>query len=122
MSTKFTDGPAAGKVLALRRIPMPLFLRVVKAPDGTIDALDQAGDAPGQDETIFVYRKASSGGNALVDGRDPKTGKRFGYACEICTYALNETQPDDTTARDKAAWPAWCKAEYERMNGVTARQ
>lgn len=114
--TKFTNGPAAGKVLELLRMPMPLFLRVTKAQDGTIDALDQLDDTPRDDEELFLYRKARDDGTVHVDGRDKK-GKRFGKWYNCCTYTLHETQPDQATMRDGALWPAWCKAEFARLKG-----
>ena len=112
--TRFNKGPADGKMLELLRMPMPLFLRVTKTADGTIDALDKLDDAPAKDEELFVYVKSESQGTVHLDGRD-KHGKRFGKWMECCTYTLHERQPDDSTMRDQEKWAAWCKAEYEAM-------
>jgi len=106
--TKFTDGPAAGKILPLARMPMPLFLRVVK-DGGDIDALDQADDEPKAGEELFAYRKASSDGTVHVDGRD-KNGKRFGRWYESCTYALCDNQPSQEVMRGTDSWREWCMA------------
>ena len=115
--TSFSDGPAAGKVLELLRMPMPFFLRITKTPDGTIDALDQLDDVPRDDEELFVYVKTEDRGTVHLDGRDKK-GKRFGKWYNPCTYALHEPQPSQETMRGKDAWPAWCKAEYEKRKAV----
>lgn len=111
--SQLLDGPAKGTSLSLGR--SPYFLRVVRAPDGKWDALDQLDDTPEPDEEIHVYRLASEPVTAHVDGRDPQTGKRFGRWLSIGTYVLHLTQPDDRTARDKAAWQEWCVEEGRRI-------
>jgi len=62
---RFLDGPAEGVTLFLRSAPE--VLRVVRAEDGTWDALDQPGDEPRPGETVFVYRREGRGGVAMVD-------------------------------------------------------
>ena len=52
---RFLDGPAEGVRLELRAAPEAL--RVVIDHTGTWDALDQPGDEPRADETVFVYRR-----------------------------------------------------------------
>ncbi len=101
----FLDGPAAGQRLTLRRAPM--FLRVVCDAKGKWDALDQLDDKPAKDEAIHVYRVDQIEGGAFVDGRDPKTGKRWGCYMQMGTYKHWPEQPDDATLRDKAKWQAW---------------
>lgn len=111
--TRFTDGPAAGKTLCLRRAPV--FLRVVI--DGEdIDALDQLDDKPEPNEKLYVYIRDGDAGSVHIDGRDPKTGKRFGRWMMTAKYKLYATQPDDATLRDFAKWSEWCHAEWKRLN------
>lgn len=112
--SKFLNGPAAGQFLSLGR--SPYFLRAVRVPGGKWDALDQLDDTPAPNEEIHVYRIASEPMTAHVDGRDPKTGKRFGRWMSIADYLLHDEQPDDRTARDKAAWQAWCADQAKKIN------
>jgi hypothetical protein len=110
----FIDGPAHGKTLMLKRAPV--FLRVTLAhynqEEVQIDALDRLDDKPDTTESLFAYRLVKHEGNAFVDGRDPKTGKRWGSATAIATYRLVETQPDDATMRNYDSWKAWCEATW----------
>jgi hypothetical protein len=107
--TKFLNGPAAGIVLSLSRSPR--FLRVVFSLTDGWDALDQLEDIPKPNEKIFVYQIAYTPFVMHVDGRDPKTGKRFGRWVSSAPYKLHAEQPDDATARDKLAWKAWCETQ-----------
>ncbi len=113
MST-FLNGPAEGTNLTLGR--SPYFLRVVRTPEGKWDALDQLDDTPSPDEEIHVYRIASEPMTSHVDGRDPKTGKRFGRWMSIADYVFHDEQPDDRTARYKAAWQEWCADQGKKIN------
>lgn len=115
----FQDGPAKDKILELLRMPMPLFLRVVRDSKGVIDALDQLDDTPAEDEELFAYVKIKDNGTVHIDCRDKK-GKRFGRWYNPCTYALHEPQPDQQTMRDSAAWQTWCKDEYAKRTQVPA--
>ena len=113
--SKFLNGPAAGTNLSLGR--SPYFLRAVRAPGKTWDALDQLDDEPAPNEEIHVYRLASEPMNAHVDGRDPKNGKRFGRWMSIADYVLHDEQPDDPTARDKQSWQQWCADQAKKITG-----
>jgi hypothetical protein len=62
---RFIDGPAQGVTLLLRAAPE--VLRVVRAEDGTWDALDQPGDEPRAGEEVFVYRREGRAGVAMLD-------------------------------------------------------
>jgi hypothetical protein len=106
--SKFIDGPAKGQNLTLGS--SPYFLRAVKDPRGKWDALDKLDDEPALEEEIHVYRLVSEPITAHVDGRNPTTGKRYGKWMSIADYALHSEQPDDATARNKAAWQEWCAA------------
>lgn len=106
--SNFIDGPAKGVTLSLSRAPV--FLRVVLA-NGKWDALDQLSDTPRPEEAIFVYRRKTDPITAHIDGRDPKTGKRFANWMSIADYLFHHTQPDDKTLRDTAAWQAWCHSQ-----------
>ncbi len=102
--TTFQDGPAKDTVLVLGRAP--LYLRVVKDGD-KIDALDKLDDRPEANETIHVYKRVGEPGMAHMDGRDPKTGKRFGRTCVIARYAIC-AGPGDGVCRNNSQWQAWC--------------
>ncbi|HXJ41722.1 MAG TPA: hypothetical protein VNH18_20770, partial [Bryobacteraceae bacterium] len=132
---KFLDGPCAGASLNLQRCP--ILLRVTSKPKpnarcGTgnaglqFDALDQLGDTALPEETIYVYILHKKEGSAFVDGRDPKTGKRFGYVAQVGVYRFYEDRPDDEggdkgfpgavqppdeVMRDNAKWMEWCKGQ-----------
>ncbi len=108
--TRFLDGPAAGQTLMLGRAPV--YLRVVKGE--TWDALDQIGDTPNDDETVHVYRLVKTAGIMHVDGRDKKTGKRFGNWYTIAEYELAPEQPDDVTMRDTLMWQTWAAQQTWR--------
>ena len=109
----FIDGPAEGVHLSLQRIVF--FLRVVRGTDGKWDALDQPSDLPAPSEAIWVYRHNKTEGSAFVDGRDQKTGKRWGRVEHIASYRLHEIQPDDAAMRDNAAWTKWCHEQPEAV-------
>lgn len=105
--TKFEDGPAAGVTLMLRRLPMPIFLRVVVNRYGekkTWDALDKLDDEPAAGEDIYVYRKASSQGSVHLCMRGGRGG-----TFEQCTYRFVEPQPDNHTLRNQKEWQEWCQ-------------
>lgn len=117
MSVKLLDGPAAGVCLALRRAP--LFLRVVQdkyantdAGQREWDALDKTTDVPRPGETVYAYRQISHYGTAMVDGRDPKTGRRWGTCTQIATYRFIEQQPDQAALRDNARWREWVEQTH----------
>lgn len=107
--TKFTNGPAAGVVLSLRRAP--LFLRVTKerySDKPLWDALDQLSDEPKPSEDLIAYARTSFDGHVHIR-RDRKAGGSGFFA--MATYALVEQQPDDATMRDAAKWREWCQAQ-----------
>lgn len=110
--TKFEDGPAAGKVLQLRRAP--LFLRVVQDSRGEFDGLDQPGDVPRPDETVMVYVKASSDGIIHLDSRN-KDGQPNGRWFPLSTYTLFAEQPEDAVVRNNETWAAWALAHAAEM-------
>lgn len=98
--TKFEDGPASGKVLALRRAP--LLLRVVRDREtGAIDALDQLADEPKASEEVIVYVQTENRGMVHIN-----RGRHGSGWFTIATYKLHEPQPDQVTVRG-ALWPAW---------------
>lgn len=103
--TSFTNGPAQGQHLMLKRAP--LFLRVVEAA-GKFDALDQLSDEPESGERLFAYRQVGEPGMVHLN-----RGRGHGGFYTIATYTLVAPQPDDATMRDTAAWQAWCKRQVE---------
>ncbi len=108
--TRFVDGPAAGVSLDLRRLP--IFLRVVRDPEGKWDALDQLTDVPAPDEALVAYRKiAGSESSGFLDYTDKKTGRRCGRTFVAAKYAVVTEQPDDATMRDASKWREWCQEQ-----------
>jgi hypothetical protein len=108
--TTFSNGPAAGQVLNLRRAP--LFLRLVQDLAGAWDALDQLHDTPRPDETIVVYRLVSNDGPIHLNMRG-RQGRRCGGTFQRATYAVVEEQPDDATLRTTASWRQWAQGQAE---------
>ncbi len=104
----FHDGPHGGKHLSLQRAPF--LLRVVVDQAGNLDALDQLADTPRPGETITVYRRISDPMTVHIDGKDPKTGRRWGRWEQSANYRLAKVQPDDLEARDSARWRTWAQA------------
>jgi hypothetical protein len=121
--TKFIDGPASHVVLELQR--SPLFLRVVhdttyatavcKKARREWDALDLLTDTPRLGEKVYVYVKVSDDGTVHVDGRDAKTGKRFGRWLSMATYKLFDPQPPDATTRNTKLWQEWAHVQAAKM-------
>jgi len=112
MHTTFIDGPAKGEVLSLAR--SPILLRVVNVGDH-FDALDQLDDLASSNESITVYRLTAEPSVCFIDGRDPKTGRRWGVRLSVGTYAVLPEQPDDATLRDNQKWRAWCVAKMDLL-------
>lgn len=106
--THFLDGPAAGVKLILQRAPQ--YLRVVRDPAGTWDALDQLDDAPDPGEVVFAYRMKSFDGSAHYCGRDAK-GRRFGRWERSATYEFIQPQPEPVWLSTTPHWRAWVEAE-----------
>lgn len=98
--TTFTDGPAKGQTLSLRRAPV--FLRVTEAA-GKFDALDQLEDTPEPHETLHAYVLASKPGSMhlCVRGKNRAAGGFY----PLATYKLVENPPTDAVMR--AQWRAW---------------
>lgn len=107
------DGPARGERLRIKRAP--ILLRVVHSHARGWDALDEIGDTPTPDETIYVYVLQGEPSVCFVDGRDPKTGRRCGEMRRVGTYAVAAEQPDGSTLRDTAAWRSWCASIQNRL-------
>lgn len=108
---RFSDGPAEGQYLMLRRAP--LYLRVVfDTIEQKWDALDQIPDAPAAGDVIYVYRREGAAGYAMIDWTE--RGRRRGGRFASGVYQLAAEQPDDATARDKDKWQAWCWEQFKR--------
>lgn len=109
---RFLDGPAKAIVLELRR--SPVYLRVTrKSVAGRFvwDALDQLGDTPEENETLFAYRRVADSGWAHAFMSDRRDGGGF---IRRSTYCVCDPQPDQDTMRDTQRWRAWCYAEQSR--------
>ena len=107
--TTFTNGPAKGSVLSLRRAP--LFLRAVQDAKGNWDALDQIDDKPKSSETVTVYRLVENRGMIHICSRSK--GKNTGGYFAMASYELHDEQPGDEIVRDTSKWQEWCKAHAE---------
>lgn len=111
----FKGGPANGVVLPLQRVP--ILLRVVRANGSSDkwDALDQLNDEPGSDESIYLYLVDGQPQWIHVDGRDAKTGRRWGRTCYYGSYQYVTDQPADAEMRTNEAWRRWCEANKGRF-------
>lgn len=107
--TKTHDGPAAGQTFLIRRAPW--LLRVVQAPDGKWDALDQIDDHPHPGERIWVYRIQGEAGIAHIDRTNPRTGRREGIWAAFADYYLHSEQPPDEIARANPLWQQWAQGQ-----------
>jgi len=99
----FTDGPAEGATLSLRRTP--IFLRVVVDAKGVVDALDQLDDEIRPGETAFVYRIDEDGRRGFVCSRGKGGGCR-----RMATYRLHTEQADQATLSDNELWGEWTES------------
>lgn len=116
--TRFIDGPAKGISLSLRTAP--IFLRVVHMDKAKRewDALDDYEDTPSPEETIHVYILAGTPGTCHIDGRDPKTGKRFGRWEVMAEYRIwRGGDPLEDEKRITELWQKWC-ARQEITPGI----
>lgn len=106
--TEFTDGPAAGKVLLLRR--HPLFLRVTRTePTGRqrvqqFDALDRLTDEPEPGETLFAYRRTALSERAV----HIRVARGASGWYRRATYTLHPEQPVAAIVAASGLWRDWC--------------
>jgi hypothetical protein len=116
-AVRFVDGPAAGVHLSL--CSCPILLRVVRRqrlPDAAQwNGLDQRDDKPEMDDQIFLYCRKEEGQWFYVDGRDAKTGKRFGRTDWLVDYFHVADAPPDEVLRDTSKYHAWCEANKDRF-------
>lgn len=101
---KFTDGPAAGVTLMLKRAPV--LLRVVHSPSGEWDALDQLTDIPAANETITVYRRDGDALPVHLNFGGGKRGRASGFY-QMATYRVMPAQPEAEHTRTNTAWQKW---------------
>lgn len=97
--TTFTNGPAKGQTLLLRR--SPVYLRVV-FDSRNFDALDQPDDEPRRNERVYIYELQETKGHVFLDG--PKCRGCFA----IASYSMVLNPPNEATMRDTDAWAQWC--------------
>ena len=100
--TTFTDGPAKGQHLMLKRAPY--FLRVTLL-NAKWDALDQLTDQPEPLEKLFAYELV--GGVGRIHIYAPPRGSGWFVIAE---YRLITPQPDDADMRTTERWHAWTGA------------
>jgi hypothetical protein len=100
--TRLLDGPAANTNLMLRRAPV--FMRIVRDPEGKIDALDQLEDIPEPGERMYVYRsEPETFGMVFI-----RPGGRY----EGADYRhLPDVDPEPL--RENTAWRTWASARGE---------
>lgn len=102
---RFLDGPAAGQVLELNRVP--LLLRVVcDRATKAWDALDQLTDTPKPSEAIFVYLRSDPVNRIHIKADRRAGGCRWVW---VADYVHLPDQPTDAELRDTAAWQAWAE-------------
>jgi hypothetical protein len=117
----FLDGPAHGQSFTLLRAPV--LLRVVSKQhtyaDGRVytkwDALDLFSDVAVADEAIHLYESVGIPQFVHLDGRDRKTGKRWGRTEYHGEYRLFTDPPADDVLRDNVKWVEWCESVKERV-------
>lgn len=107
MPTHFSNGPAQGQNLMLRRAPK--FLRVTEKA-GKWDALDRLDDSPQPGETLHAYQLVGGAGVCHIK----MSGKGSGFYT-IATYAVCVEQPPQETMTTRCAWQEWCRAEYKKQ-------
>lgn len=96
----FLDGPPEIVAASLTLQRTPEYLRVVVAPDGKVDALDQLDDTPREGETIYAYRRLGTApsGEAFVCGR----GQGASGCYQIVGYGhTEEIHPTALAATDR---------------------
>lgn len=103
--TKFTDGPAQGITLMLRRVP--ILLRVTRNSKSEFDALNEPDDTANADETLFVYRRFGDIGTVHINAKRGRGG-----FFPMAQYKLEPDPPTDGILRDNAKWREWAIARY----------
>jgi hypothetical protein len=107
--TSFSDGPAKGQILELRRAP--IFLRVTTLASGKCDALDQIDDKPMADEHLFAYRLTAKAGMMHIFRRGGGGGWQT-----IAEYRMHEPQPTDAEMRTTEAWRRWTEQAVRTLD------
>lgn len=113
---KFLNGPAAGQVLMLKRAPDLLRVTCARYQDAQkapkFDALDQLGDEPRPEETLYAYRRTEAACTVHVRlGGKAKHASGF-YA--HANYELCTMQPTDEQMRDTEQWRTWCRTHHKQ--------
>lgn len=112
------DGPAQGQVFRLARAP--IYLRFVF--DGSAwDGLDQIGDTPRENETVYAYIRVADHGMVHINSRDRKTGKHNGGFFSHAEYRIIDPQPPIEVLSDNELWREWTHAEHERNKPAADR-
>lgn len=111
---RFTDGPAIGVCLRLRRAP--LYLRVARSRVAR-DALDQLDDEPKPRERITVYVRVTLGHRTHI--KSTRSGASGWYA--NASYRMVADQPGDEVVRGTEKWREWCyarqKVDFPKVQG-----
>lgn len=115
--TRFLDGPAEGLQLSLTRTP--LFLRVCHDADAW-DALDMLDDEPGDDETLYAYRRVGKPTSMHIDYTDKVTRRRAAKWLLAAEYRVVPDQPSAMTMRDSDLWRQWCTDRQQQE--IAARE
>jgi hypothetical protein len=110
--TKFTDGPAAGQSLLLRRTPKFLRVTYKAGREQEWDALDQLDDHPEPGEVLHCYRLVRSEGTIHLNMRD-RRGRHCGGTFRQASYEYVEQQPAAEVMESNMAWRKWCEAQVQ---------
>lgn len=105
--TTFSDGPAKGQHLNLKRTP--IYLRVVEE-NGTWDALNEVEDEPKPSETVHVYLMSKHLGTCHINA-----GRGRGGFYNIVEYRHLDVQVPQQILRNGDQWTKWVN-EYNKAN------
>jgi hypothetical protein len=105
--TTFTDGPAKGQCLMLKRAVK--FLRVAKAPNGKFHALVQLYDEPAPREELFAYTANERPRVCHINA-----GRGRGGFFPLISYRLCADQPSQEIMRCPLDWGDWCAKQPPR--------
>lgn len=116
----FLDGPAAGVVLVLNRLP--LFIRVVEKPDAPAgqkwDALDLLDDAPASGEVVHVYERVKEPRQIHIRFAPSKGRSGWYWVAEYRHHPASESDRD--AVRETKIWQAYAVAlAAERKSAVS---
>lgn len=105
---RFTDGPAAGVCLQLRRAPV--MLRMVRDRAGKWDALNELDDEVRAGEEVFLYIVESVSSYHLKSSMRGASGWWYSGS-----YRQFPEQVDREIRRNNRRWRDWCDENQGRI-------